>query len=112
MRRKHENIKEFKNGNLAIRSPIEYRKDLKSGNHAALEVISWLLDELDCYLVGEPFCLSNFAIGQDIHNANMDLMYTLNFNDILDALAAGRWLRLYARELDETDRELINEWEV
>lgn len=44
MRRDHENIKEFKNGNLLIRFPIEYRKDLKSGKYAALEVISWVLD--------------------------------------------------------------------
>ena len=31
MKRAHENIKEFKNGNLSIRFPIEYRDKLKSG---------------------------------------------------------------------------------
>ena len=31
MKRVHENIKEFQNGNLSIRFPVEYREKLKSG---------------------------------------------------------------------------------
>lgn len=109
MKRAHENIKEFKNGNLSIRFPIEYRDKLKSGVVSAIEVISWVLDELDCYFIGDEFCLGNWAMGAMIYNCYSDLVYIINFNDIEGTLAAGRWLRLYARVPDEDDREIIDE---
>lgn len=107
MKREHENIKEFNNGNLSIRFPVEYREKLKSGVVSAIEVISWVLDELDCYFVGEQFCLSNYAMGAMIYNCYSDLVYIINFNDILETLTAGRWLRLYARKPTTDDRETI-----
>lgn len=110
MKRVHENIKEFNNGNLSIRFPVEYREKLKSGVVSAIEVISYVLDELDCYFVGDEFCLSNYAMGAMIYNCYSDLVYIINFNDIEEILAAGRWLRLYARKPTTDDREIINEW--
>ena len=110
MKRIDDNIKEFNNGNLSIRFPEEYMDKLKSGVVSAIEVINWVLDELDCYFVGEEFCLGNDAMGAMIYNCYSDLVYIINFNDIEDTLAAGRWLRLYARIPDENDRKIINEW--
>lgn len=110
MKRAHENIKEFQNGNLSIRFPVEYRDKLKSGVVSAIEVISWVLDELDCYFVGEEFCLGNWATGAMIYNCYSDLVYIINFNDIKETLAAGHWLRLYAKIPNENDREIIDEW--
>lgn len=107
MKREHENIKEFNNGNLSIRFPVEYREKLKSGVVSAIEIISWVLDELDCYFIGKEFCLSNYAMGAMIYNCYSDLVYIINFNDILEILAAGRWLRLYARKPTKDDREII-----
>lgn len=109
MKREHENIKEFANGNLSIRFPAEYKDQLKNGTVSAIEVLSWTLDELDCYFVGEEFCLGNDAMGAMIYNCYSDLVYIINFNDIEKELAAGRWLRLYARTPDEDDRKIINE---
>lgn len=107
MKRVHENIKEFKNGNLSIRFPAEYIEGLKNNKYSAIEVISWTLDELDCYFVGEEFCLSNYAMGAMIYNHHSDLVYIIDFNDIHDVLANGHWLRLYARVPDRNDREII-----
>lgn len=107
MKRVHENIKEFNNGNLSIRFPVEYREKLKSGVVSAIEVISWVLDELDCYFIGEEFCLGNYAMGAMIYNFYSDLVYIINFNDIEETLASGRWLRLYARKPTTYDRETI-----
>ena len=112
MKRTNENIKEFNNGNLSIRFPVEYRGKLKSGVVSAIEVLSWVLDEFDCYFIGEEFCLGNDAMGAMIYNLHSDLVYIINFNDIENVLAAGRWLRLYARIPDECDREIIDEWRV
>ena len=110
MKRIHENIKEFQNGNLSIRFPVEYREKLKNGVVSSIEVISWVLEELDCYFIGDEFCLGNYAMGAMIYNCYSDLVYIINFNDIYKVLAAGRWLRLYARIPDENDREIIDEW--
>ena len=110
MKRIHENIKEFQNGNLSIRFPVEYREKLKNGVVSSIEVISWVLEELDCYFIGDEFCLGNYAMGAMIYNCYSDLVYIINFNDIDKVLAAGRWLRLYARIPDENDREIIDEW--
>ena len=109
MKRESEDIKEFSNGNLSIRFSAEYLDKLKSGVVSAIEVLSWTLDELDCYFVGEEFCLGNDAMGIMIYNCHSDLVYIINFNDI-EVLVAGHWLRLYARTPDEDDREIINEW--
>lgn len=112
MKRAHENIKEFKNGNLSIRFPIEYQDKLKSGVVSAIEVISLVLEELDCYFIGDEFCLGNYTMGAMIYNCYSDLVYIINFDDIEGTLAAGRWLRLYARIPDKDDREIIDEWSV
>jgi hypothetical protein len=109
MKRVQENIKEFQNGNLSIRFPVEYRDKLKRGVLSSIEVISWVLEELDCYFIGDEFCLSNYEMGAMIYNCYSDLMYIINFNDIENILASGRWLRLYARIPDTNDREIINE---
>ena len=107
MKRVHENIKEFQNGNLSIRFPVEYREKLKSGIVCPIEVLSCTLDELDCYFIGEEFCLGNYAMGAMIYNCYSDLVYIINFNDIEETLAVGRWLRLYARKPTTYDRETI-----
>lgn len=107
MKRVHENIKEFNNGNLSIRFPVEYREKLKSGVVSAIEVISWTLDELDCYFVGDEFCFSNYTMGAMIYNCYSDLVYLIDFSDIEKILNPGRWLRLYARKPTTDDREII-----
>ena len=54
--------------------------------------------------------IKEFENGAMIYNCYSDLVYIINFNDIEETLAAGRWLRLYARIPDKNDREIINEW--
>lgn len=111
MRRNHENIKEFNNGNINFRFTPEQIAELKTGKISAVEVISWILDEIDCYFIGESYCLSNFTTGVTIYNAYSDLCYIIDFSDIETVLMSGRYLKLYARKPDENDREIIEkEW--
>lgn len=49
MKRAHENIREFQNGNINFRFTPEQIAELKTGKISAVEVISWILDEIDCY---------------------------------------------------------------
>ena len=108
MKREHENIKEFKNGNLSIRFSSGHMDKLKK-SVSAIEILSWTLEELDCYFVGEEFCLSNYTTGVNIYNVYSNLIYTLAFSDILSVLAKNHWLKLYARKPDEYEREIIKE---
>lgn len=110
MKRVQENIKEFGNGNLSIRVPVEHRPWLTTGMEYATIRIGEILDELDCYFVGEEFCLSNHSMGRMIYNAHSDLVYVIYYSDILNVLARGNWLRLYAVTPGANEREIINEW--
>lgn len=107
MKRQHENVKEFQNGNINFRFTPEQIAELKTGRISAVEVISWILDEIDCYFIGESYCLSNYTTGATIYNAYSDLCYVIDFSDVESVLLSGRYLKLYARKPDETDREII-----
>ena len=109
MKRIHENIKEFGNGNINLRFTPEQIEEVKTGKISDVEVISWILDEIDCYFIGEQYCLSNYCMGATIYNAYSDLCYTINFSDVEDVLMTGRHIKLYARKPDEDDREIIEE---
>lgn len=111
MKREHENIKEFQNGNINFSFTPEQIIELKTGKISAVEVISWILDEIDCYFIGEQYCLSNYTTGATIYNAYSDLCYIIDFSDVETVLMSGRYLKLYARKPDENDREIIErEW--
>lgn len=107
MLREHENIKEFKNGNISIRFPLEYKEKLLAGSISAVEVLSFVLEEIDCYFIGENFSISNYDTGMLIYNCYSDLVYIIAVSDILEVLANFRWLRLYARKPSDIDREII-----
>ena len=107
----HENIKEFKNGNIHFRCPLEDRKFLEDKQASAIEIVSWILDEIDCYFIGETYCLSNYTEGITVYNCCSDLCYVLNLTNIESDLMSGRYIKLKARKPDETDREVILESE-
>lgn len=107
MKRQHDNIKEFGNGNINIRFSPEQIAELKTGKISVVEVLSWTLEEIDCYFIGESYCLSNFTTGATIYNAYSDLCYTIAFSDVESVMMSGRWLKLYARKPDDTDREIL-----
>ena len=97
MLRENESIKEFKNGNLHINY---------SADHDEWETLSGILERLDCYIVGEEFCLGNYDMGCMIYNAYSDLVYIFRFGDI-DKLDEGKTLVLYGRKPDSIEREEI-----
>lgn len=98
-------------GNINIKFSPEQIAELKTGKISAVEVLSWILDEIDCYFIGEQYCLSNYTTGATIYNAYSDLYYIIDFSDVETVLMSGRYLKLYARKPDEQDRETIErEW--
>ena len=96
-------IKEYKNGNITIKY---YKDGIRESKRDSILTLSSLLDMIDCYFIGETYCLSNYAMGHTIYNCHSDLCYIFAWNDI-ETLEQGKTLKLYARKPDEWDRELI-----
>jgi len=102
--RKYKESLQFRNGNLNLRISKE---DLEDFNKDQVLFLSDLLFWLDCEFVGETFCLNNFETGHIIYNSYMDCWYVFNWSD-LDVLALGFAVKLFAREMDDDIRDLVN----
>ena len=103
MLRKTDHCKEYKNGNIIIR----YDRDMiAESKRDSLLTLSSVLDEIDCSFIGETYCLNNYETGHTVYNAYSDLVYIFAWSE-LEALEAGKAVKLFARKPDETDRELI-----
>ena len=103
MLRTTDHCKEYKNGNIIIK----YDRDMiAESKRDSLLTLSSVLDEIDCYFIGETYCLNNYETGHTIYNAYSDLVYIFAWSE-LEALEAGKAIKLFARKPDETDRELI-----
>lgn len=103
MLRKTDFIKEFKNGNLNIKLNRDAIEEMKRDEILFIsEALSWL----DCYFIGETYCLSNYECGHTIYNLFSDLVYIFPWS-YLEDLKKGKSVKLYAHKPDATDRELI-----
>lgn len=96
-------IKEYKNGNIIIKY---YKEGIQESKRDSLLILSSLLDMIDCYFIGETYCLDNYATGCTIYNAYSDLVYVFAWSEI-EALETGKAVKLFARKPDETDKEIL-----
>lgn len=98
-------IKEYKNGNITLKIPknemIYFLKD-------PVCYIDNTFCELDCYFIGETFCLSNYETGHVIYNNYSDKIYVFPWRYI-ETLKEGKTIKLYAKTPDSDDRQYIND---
>lgn len=103
MLRKSDYCKEYKNGNITVKYDRDKIQESKKDDVLTIsDVLSWI----DCYFIGETYCLSNYETGHTIYNAYSDLIYVFPWR-YLEDLENGKTIRLYARRPDETDREIL-----
>lgn len=103
MLRKTDHCKEYINGNIIIK----YDRDMiAKSKRDSLLTLSSVLDEIDCSFIGETYCLSNYETGHTVYNSYSDMVYIFAWSE-LEALEAGKAVKLFARKPDEADRELI-----
>ena len=100
---KHFACTQFKNGNINVKIEKENLEDFKKDQVFFLSDLLWYMN---CEFIGETFCLGNFETGHLIYNSYMDCCYIFAWSD-LDKLAEGKSVKLYAREVTDEDRELI-----
>ena len=103
MLRKSDYCKEYKNGNITVK----YDRDMiQASKKDQILTISDVLSWIDCYFIGETYCLSNYETGHTLYNAYSDLIYVFPWR-YLEDLENGKTIRLYACRPDETDREIL-----
>lgn len=95
--------REYKNGNITLKY---YKDGIEKSKNDSVLTLANLLNVIDCYFVGEAYCLSNYEVGHIIYNTHSDLVYTFVWSD-LEELEKGKTVRLYARKPNEIDREII-----
>ncbi len=98
----------FKNGNINVRLDPDELSGVKKGSISAFEALSWELDAVDTYLVGDEFCLSNFDMGVYFYSAYSDAMFLFPMSE-LEKLKEGKTVKLYAKAPDADDREYLRE---
>ena len=103
MLRKTDHCTEYKNRDLKIRYDPDTIEDSKQDS---VLTISSVLDEIDCYFIGETYCLGNFYTGHTVYNAHSDLVYVFPWH-YLEYLEAGRPVKLIGRKPDNADREIL-----
>jgi hypothetical protein len=104
-------IKEFRNNNINIKFSNDAITDINAGKFSDIEILSWLLSEIDSYFVGESQCISNYETGILIYNYHSDVCYFLNFSDIDKYLMTNKTLKLYSYKPDKDTRDYINYFE-
>lgn len=100
---KHFACTQFRNGNINLRIEKEDLEDFKKDQVFFLSDLLWWMN---CDFIGETFCLNNFETGHLIYNSYMDCCYIFAWSD-LEQLAKGKTVKLFAKEVTEDDRELI-----
>ena len=106
MYRKNDCICEFKNGNINIKLD---QYTLEKASRDFYGVLAEILDSLDCYFVGDFYCLGNDCGAIDIYNLHSDFIY--RFTDRKESsLKAGKSIKIYACKPDQLDREQINSY--
>lgn len=103
MKRSSDYCKEFGNGNINIKLDQDLINEFKKDS---LLVLSDILSSIDCCFFGESFCLSNYEMGHMIYNLYSDVAYIFPWR-YLDELSKGKTVKLYARKVDDYDRETL-----
>lgn len=101
--RENTGIKELGNNNLVI----EYDSDtMEEARKDEMLTFSEVIGGLDTYIVGEPFCISNFDMGILLYNSYSDRCYIISYSE-LERIKAGEKVELTAIAPTEEDRETI-----
>lgn len=99
--------KRFKNGNINVKLDADTIARWRKGLLHAMETLLNELENVDTYMIGEEFNLGNSAVGITVYSYYADKCYTVNLDSDLDTILDGKTLKLYARDPDENDREIL-----
>lgn len=94
--------KRFKGESIHISGTPE--ADLKE---STLIQILWALEEVDTYLIGEEYCVSNWDCGITVYSYYSDMCYDIIEGYSIEQIEEGKTLILEGRIPTDIDREDI-----
>lgn len=97
-------VRRYKNGNFTIQKEKDEKLSLEE--QSLLIAIYYHCDDMD--LLGDPGCAGNYDMYQSFYNYYTDKKYMVLFSQQKD-FDEGKLIRLYAFNMDEDDRALLEE---
>ena len=96
-------VKRFKNGNFNVKMESEdFNKE------STLINLIWALQDNDCDLFGEEYCISNYEMGVDMYCYYTGMIVSIPYR-VLEELENGKTIKLYAHFPNEWETEKYNE---
>ena len=97
-------VRRYKNGNFTIQKEKDEKLSVEEQN--LWIAIYYHCSDMD--LLGEPRCASNYDMYQCFYNYYTDKKYVVLYSQQED-FEQGKTIRLYAQDMDEDDRALLEE---
>lgn len=88
-------VKRFKNGNFNVKM-----EESDFNRESMLVNLIWALQEKDCNIFGEEYCMGNMEMAVDMYCYYNGLIVRIPYS-VLDSLESGKTVKLYAHIPDE-----------
>lgn len=95
-------VKRFKNGNFNVKM-----EGADFNRESTLVNLIWALQDYDCNLFGDEYCISNYEMGLDMYCYYTDMIVSIQYR-VLEDLENGKTIKLYAHKMDEYEKEEYN----
>lgn len=95
----------YNNGSIHVKG---YDKEIKE---SALVQILWALYDVDCDMLGEAYCVSNYDMGLTVHSYYNGMCYDIVIGEAEDTIKAGKTLILKPRAMTEEEAQWCDEWD-
>lgn len=92
----------YKNGSIHLHGSID--KDIAECD---IVQILWALEWVDCTMIGEEYCRSNYDMGITVYSWYEDKCYDLSYTEIWGTLHNGKVYIIKPRPCTDLDREDI-----
>lgn len=93
----------FNNGNIHIKGTPD-----PDTRESTLIQVLWALNDIDCDIIGDEYCRSNYDVGITVYSYYSDMCYDISYTDLYKAIESNHVYIIKGRTPDEWDRELID----
>ena len=88
-------VKRFKNGNFNVKM-----EESDFNRESTLVNLIWALQEKDCNIFGEEYCMDNTEMAIDMYCYYTDMIVRIPYR-VLNDLESGKTVKLYAHKPNE-----------
>ena len=96
----------YKNGSIHVKGTPD--TELRE---STLIQILWALEDKDCYMIGEAYCVSNYDMGVTLHSAYNGMCYDIIMGEAERTIEEGHTLIIKPRAMTEEEAQWCDEWD-